>query len=51
VKQDEFPPKDEYEEFIESLVDRIRDYTENILQFESGDQIRVINSINRYIIV
>jgi hypothetical protein len=42
--------EDEYDQFVENLVDRIRDYTENILQFESEDQIRVINSINRFIL-
>ena len=42
--------EDEYDDFVEKLVDRIRDYTENILQFKSEDQIRVINSINRFIL-
>jgi hypothetical protein len=42
--------EDEYVDFIDSLIDRIRDYAENILQFESADQIRVINSINRFIL-
>ncbi len=42
--------EDEYEDFVETLVDRIRDYTENVLMFKSEDQIRVINSINRFIL-
>ncbi len=42
--------EDEYVDFIDSLIDRIRDYTENILNFESKDQLRVINSINRFIL-
>ena len=42
--------EDEYVEFIDSLIDRIRDYAENTLNFESSDQIRVINSINRFIL-
>jgi hypothetical protein len=42
--------EDEYVDFIDSLIDRIRDYADNILKFESADQIRVINSINRFIL-
>ena len=42
--------EDEYVEFIDSLIDRIRDYADNVLNFESSDQIRVINSINRFIL-
>ena len=42
--------EDDYVDFIDSLIDRIRDYAENILNFESADQIRVINSINRFIL-
>jgi hypothetical protein len=42
--------EDEYEDFVERLTDRIRDYSENILNFESSDQIRIINSINRFIL-
>jgi hypothetical protein len=42
--------EDEYDDFVESLVDRLRDHAENILQFKTDDQIRVINSVNRFIL-
>ena len=42
--------EEEYEQFIENVIDRIKDYSDNVLHFESKEQIRIINSINRFIL-
>jgi hypothetical protein len=42
--------EDEYSNFIDNIVDSIKDYSDNVLSMSTEEQIRIINSINRFML-
>jgi hypothetical protein len=42
--------EDEYSNFVDNIIDSIKDYSEDVLKMSSEEQIRIINSINRFLL-
>ena len=42
--------EDEYSNFIDNIVDSIKDYSDDVLSMSTDEQIRIINSINRFML-
>ncbi len=42
--------EEEYSKFVDNIIDNIKDYSDEVLNMSAEEQIRIINSINRFLL-